>query len=109
MIVNFDDMPEMPNPEFKGGKLTFYNKMYSDGINKMMTGRLEPGASIGLHTHYNDSEFIYILEGEGTILFDGDEIPLRPGMCHYCPKGHDHSLMNTGNLSLKFFSVIATQ
>ena len=109
MIINFEEMVETPNPEFKGGKLTFYNKAYSDGFNKMMTGRLEPGASIGLHTHYNDSEIIYILEGEGTVLFDGEEYPLHAGECHYCPKGHDHSLINSGGNDLRFFSVITIQ
>lgn len=109
MILNFEEMTEMANKEFKGGKLTFYNKCYTDGINKIMTGRLEPGASIGLHTHYNESEVIYILEGEGTIIFDDDKLPLRPGLAHYCPKGHDHSLVNTSDETLRFFSVIATQ
>ena len=109
MILNFEDMVETANKEFKGGKLTFYNKVYNDGINKVMIGRLETGASIGLHTHYNESEMIYILEGEGTVIYDQDQLPLRPGICHYCPKGHDHSVINTGEETLRFFSVIATQ
>ena len=102
-------MIETPNKEFKGGKLTFYNKVMSDGINKIMLGRLEPGASIGLHTHYNESEVIYILEGEGTVIYDDDKFPLRPGVAHYCPKGHDHSVINDTDAPLRFFSVIANQ
>ncbi|MBO7452970.1 MAG: cupin domain-containing protein [Clostridiales bacterium] len=109
MIINFDEVPEIANKEFKGGKLTFYNKCEYDGINKIMMGRLEPGASIGLHTHYNDSEVIYFLEGHGTIIFDDDQYPVGPGLCHYCPKGHDHSLVNSGDEMLRFFSVIVAQ
>ena len=109
MIIDFEEMIEAANPEFKGGKLTFFNKAYNDGFNKIMTGRLEPGASIGLHTHFNESEIIYILEGSGTVLFDGEEYPIRPSQCHYCPKGHDHSLINSGGVDLRFFSVITTQ
>ena len=29
-----------------------------------------------------------------------------PGACHYCPKGHAHSLQNTGPLPLEFFAVV---
>lgn len=109
MIINFDEMAESINNNFKGGEKTFFAKIENDGINKIMKGRLPQGASIGMHTHYNDSEIIYILEGEGVVIFDGVEIPLRPGMAHYCPKGHDHSLINPNLPDLKFFAVVVTQ
>lgn len=109
MIINFDNIIETHNLNFKGGEKTFHVKAENDGINKIMMGRLDPGASIGMHTHYTDSEIIYFLEGEGTIIFDGDKLPVRAGISHYCPKGHDHSLINTSNNELKFFSVICQQ
>ena len=57
---------------------------------------LEPGASIGLHTHQGNSEIIYILSGTGKVLYDGAYETLVPGACHYCPEGHEHSLINDG-------------
>ncbi|MCQ2467013.1 MAG: cupin domain-containing protein [Clostridia bacterium] len=109
MIINFDNMSETHNLNFKGGEQTFHVKTENDGINKIMLGRLEPGASIGLHTHFNDSEIIYFIEGSGTVLFDGEKLPIRAGQSHYCPKGHDHSLINTGSSDLRFFATVVQQ
>ena len=109
MIINFEEMVEENKIKFKDGEKVFHVKTENDGINKIMMGRLEPGASIGMHTHYNDSEIIYFLEGNGTVIFDGDKLPVRAGLSHYCPKGHDHSLINTGDVDLRFFAVVAQQ
>lgn len=49
MRIVFDDIKESLAPNFKGGEKSFASRVYSDGKNKMMKGRLEPGASIGLH------------------------------------------------------------
>ena len=55
------------------------------------------------------SEIIYILSGHGTVDDDGTLCPLKPGDCTYCPKGHAHSLMNTGEEDLVFFAVVPVQ
>ena len=34
---------------------------------------------------------------------------LAPGGCHYCPKGHTHSLINDGTEPLEFFAVVPNQ
>ena len=67
---------------------------------------LEPGASIGLHTHQGNSEIIYILSGTGKVLYDGAYETLVPGACHYCPEEHEHSLINDGKDELRVFAVV---
>jgi uncharacterized cupin superfamily protein len=50
--------------------------------------RLAPGASSALHhRHSRQDEFIYVLEGEPTLLTDGGEEQLTPGMCAGFPAG----------------------
>ena len=71
-----------------------------------MRGKLEPGSSIGLHTHEGSSETIYILSGTGKVLYDGEYEPLSAGSCHYCPQGHAHSLMNDSDGDLIFLAVV---
>ncbi len=39
---------------------------------------------------------------------DGEEL-LKPGDCHYCPKGHAHSLINDSGGELEFFAVVPQQ
>lgn len=106
MLIDFNHIEEIVNPRFKGGEKEARFKSHADENNKIMMGRLVPGASIGMHIHQSNSEIIYILEGTGRVLFDEDSEALAPGSCHYCPKGHGHSLINDGGEDLVFFAVV---
>lgn len=107
MIIDFDKIETTLIPNFRGGEKNFAANMFVDGNNKIMMGRLEPSASIGMHTHDTNSEIIYILSGEGKCLYDDDVDYLKAGSCHYCPMGHRHSLINTSNAeNLVFFAVV---
>jgi len=58
--------------------------------------RLVPGGeSALLHRHSRQDEFIYILEGEPTLVTDAGELTLSPGMCAGFPaQGLAHQLVN---------------
>ncbi len=107
----FDLKNEVPEtlPRFKDGEGEFIAKIHFDGLNKIIHGTLPPGSTIGAHTHENDSEIIYILSGRGSVLDDGALMPLEAGDCHYCPKGHTHSLINDSENDLVFFAVVPVQ
>ena len=109
MIIDFQTIEETVIPQFKGGEKEFAVKMHTDSLNKIMRGRLIPGASIGLHTHETGSEIIYILQGRGKVLYDCVYEPVESGLCHYCPKGHSHSLINDSDADLIFFAVVPEQ
>ena len=106
MLIHFDAMEESANQNFKGGEGAFFNKTFQDDHNKILTGRLAPGASIGLHTHQGNSEIIFIFSGKGKVLYDGEYESLSAGSCHYCPMGHSHSLINDGGEDLVFCAVV---
>ena len=109
MLIDFSTMEETVSPHFKGGEKETAARMFTDENGKIMRGRLIPGASIGLHTHETSSEIIYILSGMGKVLYDGGSERVTPGQCHYCPKGHSHSLINDGAEDLCFFAVVPEQ
>lgn len=106
MIIDFNNIDEKVMPNFHKGEKELVTKMYIDENNKIMRGKLIPGASIGLHTHETNSEVIYILSGGGKVLYNGEYEEVRQGLCHYCPKGHAHSLINDSNEDLIFFAVV---
>ena len=106
MILNFDEVEEQIIPNFKGGEKVFRTHMYTDGSCKIMRASLEPGASIGVHTHEADSEIIFMLKGTGVVLCDGAKEILPAGGCHYCPKGHSHSLRNESDEVIEFYAVV---
>lgn len=58
------------------------------------------------NTHETSSEVMYFLSGTGKVLYDGVWEPVAPGTCHYCPKGHSHSLVNDGTEDLVTFAVV---
>ena len=103
MLIDFSDIEEKPLEHFKGGEGTFFARMFTDPKVKIMRGRLEHGASIGLHTHEGNSEIVFILEGKGKMLCDGRYEELSAGSCTYCPEGHDHSLINDSKGDLIFY------
>lgn len=109
MVIDFSKMEDTILHEFKGGKKDYVAKMYSDESAKIMYGKLEPGASIGMHTHETSSEMIYILSGTAEYIYDGQPETVTAGGCHYCPKGHSHTMMNNSNEDLIFFAVVPEQ
>ena len=46
MKVEFGAMEETAIPGFKGGEGVTHARMFADGRNRIMRGRLEPGCSI---------------------------------------------------------------
>ena len=85
MKLEFAHMEEEAFFRFKGGEGVTRARMFVDGHNRIMRGRLEPGCSIGLHTHEGSSEIVYVLSGTGKALYGGGEasgsgrLPLLPG------------------------------
>lgn len=109
MKIEFNKMEEVSMPNFKGGEKSVEAKMFFDGKNRIMKLRLVPGASIGVHTHETNSETFYVLEGVGTVIYDGVEMQVAAGDCHYCEKGHTHTLINKAESDLVIFAVVPEQ
>ena len=108
-MLKFQKMPDTVLEHFKGGEGSTITKMFADDLNRIYIGRLQPGCSIGMHTHDTSSEVIYVLEGVGTTILDGVTEILQPGDCSYCKKGGTHTLMNKGEADLVFFAVVPQQ
>jgi len=43
-----------------------------------------------LHYHEKTDEFYYVIEGEGTMILDDEQLPLREGVVVYVPRGVRH-------------------
>src|SRR3954451_11173702 len=43
-----------------------------------------------LHYHERTDEVYYVIDGRGTMVLDGDEIELHPGVVVYVPRGVRH-------------------
>jgi uncharacterized cupin superfamily protein len=70
--------------------------------------RLAPGAASALrHAHSTQDEFVYVLEGEPTLITDAGETPLAPGICagFAAGTGDAHHLVNRTGRDVLYLEV----
>ena len=69
--------------------------------------RLAPGAqSALLHRHSRQDEFVFILEGEPTLVTDRGEVRLAPGRCAGFPAGGPaHHLVNRSERDVLYLEI----
>jgi uncharacterized cupin superfamily protein len=70
--------------------------------------RLEPGSGSSLrHWHHNEDEFVYVLEGEATLIDNDGETVLKPGDAATFKAGvaNGHTLVNRGSIDAVFLEV----
>ena len=108
-MIKFCEMKDTVLENFCGGQGALIAKMFNDGKNKILKGTLPSGSSIGLHCHETSSEIIFILEGKGKVIYDGELERLCAGDCHYCEKGRSHSLINDSAEDIVFYAVVPQQ
>ncbi len=69
---------------------------------------LPPGSwSSQRHWHTKQDEFIYVVEGEITLVTDAGETLLKPGMCAGFPAGRPdgHHLINKSSRTAKYLEI----
>jgi len=67
---------------------------------------MEPGNSMGFHTHQDEGEFFYFLSGVAKI-FDGEqELLFYPGDTCYTPSGSSHSIEADGEETLEYLALV---
>lgn len=109
MIIDFNNIEETVIPHFMGGEKELKARIFNDNLNKVMKGRLEPGASIGLHTHETSSEILFVTKGSGCVIYDGKPIRVSEGDVHYCAKGHSHTFVNDSESVVEITAVVPQQ
>jgi uncharacterized cupin superfamily protein len=74
------------------------------GVN--LTRIVPGGESSILHRHSRQDEFVYILEGEPTLVTETEEVVLSPGMCAGFPaEGIAHQLVNRTDRDVVYLEI----
>lgn len=97
MRFDLDRIEEIRIDNFKGGKGHVVARMGINGNEKYMIFRLPVGSTIGKHKHETNMEVQFYIAGKGIVYCDGKEEIVGPGICHVCPKGSTHEVINTGD------------
>ncbi len=69
---------------------------------------IPPGASIGAHYHYGDSETYHILQGKAKYNDNDKFYEVNAGETLFCPDGSMHGIENIGTENLIFIAIIIT-
>jgi uncharacterized cupin superfamily protein len=57
------------------------------------------------HLQYANEEMFVILEGTGTLRYDGETFPLRTGDVIATPTGKAHQIVNTSDAELRYLAI----
>jgi mannose-6-phosphate isomerase-like protein (cupin superfamily) len=72
------------------------------GIIEMAAGRV-----LEAHVHAEEDDAFYILEGELTFTFGGEEVPAPPGTFVLVPPGVEHGFRNDGDGPVRMLNIHA--
>ena len=109
MIIDFSEMNEMTMPGMNGGTGEMTCRMYNDEKYRIIPTTIHPGGSVGVHSQDSGDDLNYIISGTGKAVCDGVEEELKPGVMHMCPKGSEHSIINTGEDDLVMLTVVVKE
>lgn len=109
MRVDFDQIKEEVINNFNGGKGHITLKRTTKKDVTVISARLAPNSTVGMHKHMVDSETIYVISGKGKTICDGETEILKAGSVSICPVGCSHCLINDGEEDLVFFAVVPKQ
>ena len=106
MLINFNEMQARTVPGMNGGTGEMTAKMYMSENGKIIPCTIHKGGSIGLHTQNTSDDINYVISGTGKAICNGVEEELVAGVCHVCPKGSEHSIINTGDDDLVLITIV---
>ena len=109
MIIDFRKTEETTIPGMKGGRGLVPVRMHIDEKYRIIPTTIHSGGSIGMHRQTSGDDINYIISGLGKAICDGVEEELRPGILHICPKGSEHSIINTGTEDLVLFTIVVAR
>jgi mannose-6-phosphate isomerase-like protein (cupin superfamily) len=66
-----------------------------------------PGREVPAHTHAEEDDAFYIVEGELTFLLNGEEVVAGPGTFVLVPPGNEHGFRNDDAGPVRLFNIHA--
>lgn len=67
---------------------------------------IDPGCSLGYHEHHHETEFYYIIKGEGVFSDNGKEVVVRPGDVCVTGGGEGHSMENRTEEPMEMIALV---
>jgi mannose-6-phosphate isomerase-like protein (cupin superfamily) len=75
---------------------------FTFGIIEIVAGR-----ALEEHTHADEDDAFFIIEGDLTFTFSGRDVPAPPGTFVLVPPGIEHGFRNDGEVPVRMFNIHA--
>ncbi|MEO6938852.1 MAG: cupin domain-containing protein [Candidatus Kapaibacterium sp.] len=85
----------------------FRTVLYTGKKSQLVLMNIPPGGEIGLETHPNVEQTLFILSGTGTAILDGESRPIKTGDALVVTPGTAHNVVNSSEQAMKIYTVYA--
>ena len=115
MFVKAEDLIVKTSDNACGGEGTMIAKHLTDKAGLYNHGRmfahviLPPGVSVGEHSHFNETDFYYVIKGEAVLTDNGKEIIMHAGDLAYASHGESHAIANRSDKDVEMICLIETE
>jgi len=94
--------------QLTGANEHFREVLYTGQHLQLVVMSLQPGESIGKEVHEIVDQFLRVESGEGTVIMNGEEHPIKAGDAFVVPAEVTHNVVNTSSgKPLKLYTVYA--
>jgi mannose-6-phosphate isomerase-like protein (cupin superfamily) len=106
-IIHESEVPEVKHPGRFMRWLANENSLAAKNLSVCVI-RVLPGETVRpAHSHPNSEELIYIIDGSGKVMIEGEVGEVRAGSAILFEQGKIHMLKNTGNIEMKVICFFA--
>lgn len=84
---------------------TYFRQVLETGKNtQIVIMSIPPGGEIGMEVHEKEDQVLYLLEGSGKVILQGEEENYKAGDIVLVRHGTNHNFINIGNTDLKIIT-----
>jgi mannose-6-phosphate isomerase-like protein (cupin superfamily) len=84
----------------------FRRVLYTTKESQLVLMALKPLEDIGFEVHSENTQFFRFESGEGKVVIDGNEHPVKDGSAVVVPAGAEHNVINTSETEmLKLYTI----
>lgn len=85
----------------------FRKVLFTGDKSQLVVMDIKPGEDVGEETHQNVEQVLFFVSGQGKAVLNGQEREVSAGDVVVVSPGTRHNFLNTGNDSLKIYTVYA--
>ncbi|WP_306644115.1 cupin domain-containing protein [Sanyastnella coralliicola] len=94
---------DLKGMNYEGDEAIHVEKLATDSLASTFMIWIKEG--VKAHFHASHTEYVYVLEGEGSMMLGEEEVMIQPGQLIYIPVGTVHSAVVKAGSELKVLSV----